>query len=825
MSKTRNNHYVPQWYQAGFFESGRNTLAYLDLTPPQRTLPDGRLITERALFDAPTSRAFQQRDLYSTFFGTSVNDEIERYLFGDIDGRGSKAVRAYTTSDIGEWHRHFQTLFEFIDIQKIRTPKGLDWLKGQYPTLTQNDLMYEMQGIRMMHCTIWSEAVREIVSAEDADIKFILSDHPITIYNYAATSDARACLYPNDPSIALKASQTLFPLNRNFCLILTNLEYANDPSTGPLDKRTFARNYRQSMVRTDAFIRTRKLSNDEVARINYIIKSRARRYIAAGRKEWLYPEKSIPNSWKEIRDTLLPPKGGLWRFGGEVFAQYEDGRVHYQDQFGRTEKPRDFLQKNVSPKSLRPGDLCGCGYGRAFKVCCESKPVELRPTWAERSIRERNIMLQNAIVNVLDLKPDKDWVQVRRELKDEQIAKVYELYAGLWPLETDLLALLPKPDGACRAVYTGSIHPTTITDFALGASLYFGELIIAHPFVHAGTINKKFSPVENPRSYREEFLKTVVFFLTVMPLVELGVVNLIPDPSNFDFHHRDQVMHMARSRTSGLKMNRHIEPRVDELMKQQFKRSMMLMPREALRSQLLKASPEIEEKTLEATLRYVDRLKEDDPLAVLQDDSLSGKTGGQFTMMKLEPNFETTLYLAQATGACVVTDSSFRWLELDRAVRQRAGQKGPHLTALANSIERSEFFFPQDVVDIATLSLKTVFDAYPPLLRDAFKYLSNIAERGPRPNREAQLNGRFLKAHSAIQAATQKARVTKKTGRISCLFPAGGIQDNTVNRLLLMSNSEHHLPSVPMAFFIKDSAAVPAHVPSIRYDTNSSVKL
>ena len=42
-----------------------------------------------------------------------------------------------------------------------------------------------MQGIRMMHCTIWTEGVREIVSAEDADVKFIISDHPVTIYNHA----------------------------------------------------------------------------------------------------------------------------------------------------------------------------------------------------------------------------------------------------------------------------------------------------------------------------------------------------------------------------------------------------------------------------------------------------------------------------------------------------------------------------------------------------------------------------------------------------------------------------------------------------------------
>ena len=127
-------------------------------------------------------------------------------------------------------------------------------------------------------------------------------------------------------------------------------------------------------------------------------------------------------------------------------------------------------------------------------------------------------MLFNAVVNVLKLEPGKDWVRVRRDLTDEQISTVYSLYEGLWPRETDLLQLLPKPDGNARAIYTGSIHPETITDFALGASLYFGEVIIQHPFLHAGTVKKEFSPVENPTAYREEFLKTVLFFLTIFPL-------------------------------------------------------------------------------------------------------------------------------------------------------------------------------------------------------------------------------------------------------------------------------------------------------------------
>ena len=96
MSITRNNHYVPQWYQEGFFEPGRSSLAYVDLSPDRKTLPDGRVIVQRGTWDeTPTSKAFRQKDLYSTFFGTSANDEIERHLFGDIDRRGSKAVRAF----------------------------------------------------------------------------------------------------------------------------------------------------------------------------------------------------------------------------------------------------------------------------------------------------------------------------------------------------------------------------------------------------------------------------------------------------------------------------------------------------------------------------------------------------------------------------------------------------------------------------------------------------------------------------------------------------------------------------------------------------------
>jgi hypothetical protein len=92
-----------------------------------------------------------------------------------------------------------------------------------------------------------------------------------------------------------------------------------------------------------------------------------------------------------------------------------------------------------------------------------------------------------------------------------------------------LLALLPKPDGVARAIYTGSIHPLLLSDFALAAPPYFGELIVAHPFIYSGVMAKEYRPTENPKRYRQDFLKSIMLLLTIMQLVEQGLVNLIPD--------------------------------------------------------------------------------------------------------------------------------------------------------------------------------------------------------------------------------------------------------------------------------------------------------
>lgn len=802
MSGYRNNHYVPQWHQQGFIEPGLRKLAYLDLRPASETLADGRRIVQNSRFNSPPSRCFVQRDLYSTFFGAAVNDEIERKLFGAVDTAGAPAVKAFTGADVSAWHAHFQTLFTYLDIQKLRTPKGLDWLRAQYPALDQNELMQEMQGLRMINCTIWTEGVREIVSAEDSAVKFILSDHPVTIFNPAVPPDAPGCAYPLDPSIALKGSQTIFPLNRDFCLILTNLEYARDPAANALEKRTFARNYSSSMTRTDAFIRTRKLSEDEVRHINMAIKARANRYLAAGQEAWLYPEQPSPPTWSEIAATLRPPEDETWRFGGEVFAKMADGEVLYQDAFGRREPEHQALLKKAQPSPKR-GEPCGCGSDRPYRLCCEDLPERLRPSWTELSIRERNLGLYRGAVDIFGLHPDKTWIELRREMTDDKIRRIYEVFAAMWPLETDLLQLLPKPDGRSRAVYTGVIHPSAITEFAFGASLYFGELIVEHPFVHPRTVRKEYSPLENPQAYRGEILKALSFFLTIIPMVEMGFINLIPDPGAFDFHLRDQTMRMAEARNAGRDPTRIKDDRSYRIVEEDGRRTFMQMPEEILHAQFREASPDLGEGQFAAVLQEFERRKEQDPLAVLQGEALpAGEAGAQLAMMKLSPNFEMAMYLAQATGSCIVTDSRHRFVELLEALMRRRTSPNGGAPALAREIGHAPLVFPRDPRDIAKIADGGSFAPLPSLFSDTARYLQGLERRARKPNYEAQLAARFARARSG-QSAVLKSVALSAHAHVHALLPERGIQDNTINRLLLMSSSEHHWASVPMAFFLE----------------------
>ncbi len=794
---SRDNHYVPQWYQRGFMEPGKTKLYYLDMSPGRMSLPDGRSIPMKALQKKGPPSCFCEYDLYSTHFGDVVNDEIEKFLFGSIDRKGSIAVRAFSENDFSAIHHSFQDFFEYMDAQKIRTPKGLNWIKSQYSSLDQVQLMVEMQNIRSMNCIMWTECVREIVSAEDSDIKFIVSDHPVTVYNAAHCPVTDKHAYPEDPPVEWVGTQTVFALNANTCLILTHIEYAKNQTTTNLTvPRTNARYRGQSLSRTDAFIRTRKLMRNEVVAINYLLKSRAGRYVAASSKEWLYPEESFAGRWQDIGQTLLP-KDDLWKFGGETFIVYADDSTQYQDAFGRTSGSHEYLRREQRATALRANEACGCGSGRKFKNCCKDVPLADRPTWDVYSIRERNLMLCNAVQDILGLASGKTWEDVRRELDDYQVRRIHEAFAHLWPEDTDLAQLLPRPKkGIVRAVYLGPCDPRTVQLTALGWLPYFDEIVLAHPFPNPLLIKPEMSPTHSPSQYKVQTLKNVLLLLLLEPYIHAGLVHLIPDPGDFSRQFRTTTLRMAEQRTATWKPIYNTYGLLQMLSEDDYHRSILQLSESSLRSFISQQITDAPDVHIEAIVAAFKSESSNDPYVLLQEFDQE-YDGGQFLIIK-GYNLESAMYLALMTGSNIYTDVEEHWKQLHAYALNGDRSQNTNWEPVVNALRAVKFPLELNTDMLLSKLQQGRLASFRPALR---QFTEAVQETGT-TQRSVRFSAQIDQAALYLQREWEKMPDPRMVGRIDLSVPLAGFERHEVQRLLITFGGVKTARPLPYAMLI-----------------------
>ncbi len=806
---SRQNHYVPKWYQKGFIIGPRGTLHYLDLNPPTTQLPNGRIFIGRELELLSPTRCFRQKDLYTTRFGHTFNDEVEKFLFGGIDSSGATAVRAFARNEQRVIHQYFQRFFEYLNAQKLRTPKGLDWIKGRYPDLTQVDLMLEMQHLRHMHCTMWIECVREIVSAKKSDVKFIATDHPVTAYNSACPPTSFACKYPEDPSVGLKGTQTVFALDADHCLILTNLEYAKNPTgVDLLSPRQNARYSGQTLTRTDTMIRTRMLTSDEVIGINSLLKTGSRRYLAAYEEAWLFPEKIGVIAWEDIAKVLLPPDDLLWNFGGQIYIGNKDGSTHYQDAFGRTDRSHEYLKKKIPPAEPASNDPCGCGSGRRYKKCCRGIAIESRCPWGVYSIRDRNLILCNAVIDILGLNKGKTWEDVRRELSDDQVKSMHEILELLWPRDTNVADLLPRPDRRVfRAVYLGLIDPRTISMSVISSLAYFDEIVILNPFPNPLYMNPQFSPTQSPAQHKAQTLKNVIALLTLRPFIAAGIVHMVPDPMEFNADFGRASRAMAEKRTAGWELKED-EIRLGEaLFKDDFERQWLRCPEAELMRIVRESQPDVHEELLERVTKHMKEKLTNDPLALLQPVA-SGKEGGQLQVFH-GMGLELALFFAHLTGSAIYTDELSYWRQLHAHTNAATnlGQRS-QWKSLGEKFENLTFTIEANPL----INLETRRSGKLGRVRRVFRRIWNAAltkgEHSDVDKIAKQLAVSLEHASIKVSREWKTCSTTISPSdrfriRIEFSAPSEGFNMNSVHRLLITFGRSNYIESVPIALFLK----------------------
>jgi len=346
MSFTEVNHYVPQWYQNRFVQPGlkEQKFFYLDLSPEKIVRPDGKFHYRAALRRLGPISCFMQKHLYTLFFRNQAADVIEKRFFGEIDRLGASGVDFFSNYSVRDGAGDaFQRLGYFLNAQKLRTPKGLDYLKAVSGSGSHQIALRLMEQLYQIHGTIWSEGVWEVLECDESDTKFIVSDHPVTTYNKKLFPASKESQYPFDAPIELVGTHTIFPLNLNRCLVITNLEYVRFPRINPLKVRENPRYFEHTVFKLDTVQTGRQIPQRDVRAINYIIKRRARRYIAAAKEEWLYPENFLKTTvWNKLGDKFfLMPDPRKVPFTTNMSMGWKDGTTWRSDEYGRRSREDD----------------------------------------------------------------------------------------------------------------------------------------------------------------------------------------------------------------------------------------------------------------------------------------------------------------------------------------------------------------------------------------------------------------------------------------------------------------------------------------------------
>jgi len=370
----RHNHFVPEWYQRGFLLPGQGEHFVFDKDPDYWIEIPGhrrKKIIRRAVTRKGPIKFLRVKDLYTTNVFGLPNTEIERRLFGRIDTCGKRACELFCAwpnnagphgdnvpEEFGDPCERIVDLIEYLDAQKLRTPKGLAFLKlvlakNGILAPTQNSLMDIMQRVRQYFATTWSEGLWELVSAEESATKFIFSDDPVTLYNCDCFPGAPQCQYPYDPHPYFVGTRTIFPLDRNNCLIIANIEHSKNPiRTNARKNRRNARSFDQTLITYLDIHKNRSLSEVDVATINYIIKSRAIRYIAAGQEDWLYPENVIGSvKWPELDLTLQHQGFAMKLSSQETMVTYEDESILTVTPYGERDLVPGWFVKSRRNKN------------------------------------------------------------------------------------------------------------------------------------------------------------------------------------------------------------------------------------------------------------------------------------------------------------------------------------------------------------------------------------------------------------------------------------------------------------------------------------------
>ncbi|MFC1652835.1 DUF4238 domain-containing protein [Planctomycetota bacterium] len=665
------HHYVPIWYQKRFLAEDAKQYYCQRIIKSKVLDSNGTPFSESKVHPVAPVNCFLEKRLYTiNLFGVR-DEEIEQRLFNSIDNAGGKSLDTVVEEEgwcqeggIDRWH-------QFMDImgaQKLRTPKGLDWIRSLlkiraesavYFTENRNIVLENMTYMLQMFSTIWTESEWEILSANNADIGFIISDHPVTAYNHQCPPKSTYCNYPLDPPISLIGTRTIYPLDKKHCLVLTNRQYAYDPDkVDPLNERINARYFDKAIFSFTDVIRERELSDTEVHMINYVTKARARECIAGGVKEWLFPEKHLSGlEWKDIDALLQIPQINVKRTTS-LFFSYRDGTTVGYDAFGRKITSKEGLDDHRKSVRLTKRLLRKDRFGTEVSNILNAVEVP--------NITDQNNMLLDASEQIFGISNENDLVELRNGIPEEKIRTFYSVIEDLWPAGTDTLSNLPKADGSFSIIYSGLFDLDALLCNLLSFGIYADKILICNPFPNPCCLQDEKKPTLHPSIYQVVTYRLLyLLHMYLKPWIRAGLIQIIPNPMSIDFAFRELAVKHAEKRREEYES---FDADVGYLESQYQRNMFWRTPNNHIIRRIKELHKDIKEDEIKEILSHIERMKASDASEYLPSID---KTGPQLLVESFGLNLETLLYVSQLTGSIPFTHLNVRDWEINLAANKR----------------------------------------------------------------------------------------------------------------------------------------------------------
>lgn len=179
---------------------------------------------------------------------------------------------------------------------------------------------------------------------------------------------------------------------------------------------------------------------------------------------------------------------------------------------------------------------CPCGSGTKFKHCCEGEvdwqgiAVSGADPTPHLSIRGRNILFTNRIAEALQL----DSAPGSRSLRDykkaftaQAVREIHEAVVETWPPHSDIEGILKRGRKDVSGLYLGDYRPEFLTKGIVRHSIYSNKILVVDPFLYAPAVRDEYNPILNPDQYRAQTLKNVNLWLSLLPWIEAGIVEVI----------------------------------------------------------------------------------------------------------------------------------------------------------------------------------------------------------------------------------------------------------------------------------------------------------